>query len=173
MINWRHDRPAGRTGARPGRRWRGLNVRLPRQVTVLTVSRTSAATSTDNAGMSDERHSRLVDGRRHYYRAERLWALAAGLPVTDVPIDDIAEFDQDCWFDGIGPTCRQVADHARRIESTDLAYPVILSASGALMDGGHRIAKAWLLGRSSVQAVRFPVDPEPDWIVDDNLHDTR
>jgi hypothetical protein len=98
--------------------------------------------------MSDERHSRLVDGRRHYYRTKRLWALASVLPVTDVPIDDIAEFDKDCWFDGIVPTCRQVADHARRIQSADLAYPVILSATGALMDGGHRIAKAWLLGRS-------------------------
>ena len=61
--------------------------------------------------------------------------LSAGLPVTEVPIDHIAEFDQDCWFDGRGATCRQLAEHARRIGSADLAYPVILSANGALMDG--------------------------------------
>ena len=123
---------------------------------VEVVSRTRSATSTDNAGMSDERHSRLVDGRRHYYRTKRLWALSAELPVTEVPIDDVAEFDQDCWFDGTGPTCRQVAEHARRIESADLAYPVILSANGALMDGGHRIAKAWLLGRSKSKLCGSP-----------------
>ena len=67
--------------------------------------------------MSSEQHSRLVDGRRHYFRTERLWVLAEGLPIKQVLIDDIAESDQDCWFDGAGPTCREVAEHARRIQS--------------------------------------------------------
>lgn len=94
----------------------------------------------------------------------RLWRLAEGLPVIEVPIDSIAAFDQDCWFHGRAPTCRQVAEHARRIAAADLAYPVILSAGGGLMDGGHRIAKAWLSGATAVRAVRFAVDPEPDYI---------
>lgn len=96
---------------------------------------------------------------------ERLWSLAEGLPVVEVPIADIAEFDQDCWFRGVAPTCRQVAQHAQRIQAADLGHPVILSSSGALMDGGHRIAKAWLAGASTVRAVRFTVDPDPDWVV--------
>ena len=118
--------------------------------------------------MSSEQHSRLVDGRRHYFRTERLCVLAEGLPIKQVLIDDIAEFDQDCWFDGAGPTCREVAEHARRIQSANLTHPVILSASGGLMDGGHRIAKAWLAGESHVRAVRFAVDPEPDYIADND-----
>jgi hypothetical protein len=32
------------------------------------------------------------------------------------------------------------------------------------MDGGHRVAKAWLAGRLTVDAVCFEVDPEPDWV---------
>ncbi|GAB3759451.1 chromosome partitioning protein ParB [Microlunatus parietis] len=112
-----------------------------------------------------ERHSREVPGGRAYFLTERLWALAAGLPVVAVPIDAIAEFDQDCWFDGGPATCREVARHADRIQRADLDYPVILSADGRLMDGGHRIAKAWLAGRTMINAVRFPVDPEPDYIV--------
>ena len=32
------------------------------------------------------------------------------------------------------------------------------------MDGGHRVAKAWLDGRLTVDAVRFEFDPEPDWV---------
>ena len=47
----------------------------------------------------------------------------------------------------------------------DLRYPVILSAEGFLMDGGHRIARAHLLGLTTVAAVRFPVDPEPDYVL--------
>ena len=33
------------------------------------------------------------------------------------------------------------------------------------MDGGHRIAKAYLLGRTTARARRFVNDPDPDWIV--------
>jgi hypothetical protein len=118
--------------------------------------------------MSDERYSRLVGGQRQYFLTERLWRLTEGLPVVDVPISEIVEFDQDCWFDGKAPTCRQVAEHARRIMSADLSYPVILSASGALMDGGHRLARAWVAGATTVPAVRFRVDPQPDHVVEDD-----
>jgi hypothetical protein len=114
-----------------------------------------------------EHHSHLVDGRRHHFWTDRLWELARSLPIHWVLIDDIAEFDQDCWFHGQAPTCRQVAEHARRIQAADLSFPVLLTPDGALMDGGHRISKAWLLGHTSVPAVRFRVDPEPDWITDD------
>jgi hypothetical protein len=33
------------------------------------------------------------------------------------------------------------------------------------MDGMHRLAKAWLLGLTDIQAVQFGHDPEPDQIV--------
>jgi hypothetical protein len=113
-----------------------------------------------------ERHSYPVPGGRAYWLTQRLWAAAGGLPVQRVPITQISEFDQDCWFVGHhAPTCRAVAEHAQRILAADLAYPVILAADGHLMDGGHRIAKAWLEGRAEVAAVRFEVTPEPDWIV--------
>ncbi len=114
-----------------------------------------------------EKHSHPVPGGRGFWWTEGLWAAAAGLPVVSVPIDAIAEFDQDCWFGGRAPTCREVAEHARRIENADLRHPVILAADGGLMDGGHRIARAWLDGRTEVDAVRFDVDPEPDWVVPD------
>ena len=111
-----------------------------------------------------ERHSRTVPGGRAFFLTERLWELAKDLPVEPVPIDTIREFDQDCWFDGAPVTCRMVAQHAERIQLADLSYPVILSADGRLMDGGHRIAKAWLTGSTMIDAARFTVDPEPDYI---------
>lgn len=114
---------------------------------------------------SAETHSHPVSGGRGHWLTERLWSAAAALPVTAVAIDDIPEFDMDCWFRGGGATVRAVAEHARRIEAADLSYPVILSASGGLMDGGHRVAKAYLQGASTVAARRFVTDPEPDWIV--------
>ncbi|MFT4934424.1 MAG: hypothetical protein ACI9LT_001104 [Pseudoalteromonas distincta] len=118
------------------------------------------------AGPPDEKHSRTVPGGRGYWWTQRLWALAADLPVEQVALSDIAEFDQDCWFQGRHtPSVREVAAHARRIFNADLSYPVILNAQGQLMDGGHRLAKAWMEGRTHIAAVRFPVTPEPDWMI--------
>src|SRR3954466_2659529 len=112
----------------------------------------------------EHHHSHIVDGRRCHWWTDRLWAASKDLPIEQVAIDSIAEFDVDCWFRGRAPTCREVAEHARRINDADLTHPVILSASGELMDGGHRIAKAYLLRDETVAARRFTVDPEPDWV---------
>ena len=112
------------------------------------------------------KYSRLTGHGRLVWFVERLWYLAQSLPQYTVPLAQIAEFDQDCWFGpGTPPTCRAVAAHARRILAADLTYPIILSADGALMDGGHRIAKAYLLDQRTIAAVRFSVDPEPDYLL--------
>lgn len=108
-----------------------------------------------------EKHSRPVPGGRAFYLTERLWELSAGLPVESVPIDSIKAFDEDCWFGGRPVTCRMVARHAALIQKADLSYPVILSADGRLMDGGHRISKAWINGHTTINAVRFKADPAP------------
>jgi hypothetical protein len=113
-----------------------------------------------------DKHSRLTSEGRLVWFVERLWYLTRELPLRQIPIDQIAEFDQDCWFGPAAPpTCRAVADHARRIAAADLRYPIILSAQGYLMDGGHRVAKAHLLNLREVAAVQFPLDPEPDYIL--------
>lgn len=110
-----------------------------------------------------EKHSRPVAGGRAFYLTERLWELSAGLPVESVAIDSIKAFDEDCWFGGRPVTCRMVARHAALIQKADLSYPVILSADGRLMDGGHRISKAWINGHTTINAVRFKADPAPDY----------
>ncbi|GAA0572873.1 hypothetical protein HPO96_17735 [Kribbella sandramycini] len=112
-----------------------------------------------------ETHSRPAPGGRAHYYTRRLWELSADLPVESVEIAAIKEFDQDCWFGGREVTCRMVAEHAGRIQNADLSYPIILSADGGLMDGGHRLSKAWLAGQTTINAVRFPTDPTPDWFV--------
>ena len=115
-----------------------------------------------------EKHSRMTDRGRAVWLTERLWELARDLPVRRVPVGQIRELDLNCWF-GAGevPTCRAVAAHALRISRADLRYPIILSADGGLMDGGHRVCKALMLGHTEVAAVQFDQDPEPDYIVPD------
>ena len=108
-------------------------------------------------------HSHEEGGERLTWNVERLWDLAKELPVQAVPLASVeAVLDEDCWFGGKAPTLRDVAKHARRIYEADFSNPILLAASGRLMDGGHRIARAWLEGKAEINAVRFPEDPEPD-----------
>ena len=121
-----------------------------------------------------ETHSTIRHGRRLVWYTERLWRLAESLPSFEIGVNEISELDRDCWFVGREPTLRRVAEHAGRIRDADLSRPIILNADGSLMDGGHRLCKALLLGMKTIKAVRFAVMPEPDEtvsITDNRAHD--
>ncbi|HEX9275855.1 MAG TPA: hypothetical protein VGA51_05580 [Casimicrobiaceae bacterium] len=97
---------------------------------------------------------------------DRLVALASALQPQRVALAEIRELDEPYWSTGYDRplTCRDVAEHARLIHEADPDFPVILSSDGRVMDGMHRIAKALLEGRTHVTAVRFPNDPDPDYV---------
>lgn len=104
------------------------------------------------------------DGLRAW-DVDRLVALTKDSPVIEVPLSAIAELDKPYWYDhGYLPTCRNVAEHARLINEADLAFPIILSSDGGVMDGMHRVAKAAMEGRSTISALQFAQDPEPDYV---------
>jgi hypothetical protein len=105
------------------------------------------------------------DGLRAW-NARRLVDLTKSLPRERVRLTAIRELDEPYWGnEGTKQlTCREVVDHARLINESDLAYPFILSSDGRVMDGMHRICKALLMGLDEIEAVRFRHDPEPDYI---------
>jgi len=95
---------------------------------------------------------------------ERLIELSKGLAVSEIPLDSISEVDTAYWFTGNSdePTVRTIVDHMRLVHEVDPAYPIILGADGRVMDGMHRIARALLRGETTIRAVQFQVQPEPD-----------
>lgn len=90
----------------------------------------------------------------------------AALEPVQVPLAEIRELDLPFWFSGEDdvPTCRRVAEHARLIQETSLAYPIILDPEGRVLDGMHRVCKALIEGRASIEAFRLPSLPEPDYV---------
>lgn len=94
----------------------------------------------------------------------RLVALAARLPRKMIPLTAIRELD-DAWAGAAEPrTWRALVEHMKLIDAADSSYPIILSATGAVMDGMHRVAKAARQSRVEIEAVQFDVDPEPDHV---------
>lgn len=68
------------------------------------------------------------------------------------------------WRPDEGQTWRAMVQHIVLMDQADLSYPIILSSSGAVMDGMHRVAKALREGRVDITAVQFEHDPEPDHV---------
>ena len=95
---------------------------------------------------------------------DRLVELSEGLPVTDVTLSDIQELNERLDENGKSPTYRSIAEHMKLVQETDLKYPIILSNTGRVMDGMHRVIKAILLGHETIKAVQFKEDLKPDYV---------
>jgi hypothetical protein len=115
--------------------------------------------------MRPQYHFRSSPQGLYAWNVHHLVELSRDLPHEQVPLSAIRELDEPYWNnDGARMTCREVVDHARLMLDCDLAFPIILSSDGRVMDGMHRICKALFENRAEIEAVRFVHDPEPDYI---------
>src|SRR6478752_133151 len=99
------------------------------------------------------------------WNVDRLVALTREFPRIQVALAGIRELDEAFPSDEKGVvTWRNVVGHMALIAAADSSYPIILAANGEVMDGRHRIAKALLARRTTIEAVQFRKDPEPDYV---------
>ena len=106
-----------------------------------------------------------ADGLLPFWTMRQLWELAAKLPVKKLRVADLArELDEVRWFSEAHqkfPTCRAVTEHARDIFEADFSHPIILNPQGEVVDGMHRLCRAWLEGIEEIDAVQLSTMPEP------------
>src|SRR5689334_21227464 len=95
---------------------------------------------------------------------DRLVELSSTLQRRRVSLSDIKELDEVWFGDDQQQTLRSMIEHLKLIQEADHAFPIILSASGSVIDGLHRVAKAVLQGSQQIEAVQFAEDPEPDYV---------
>lgn len=115
--------------------------------------------------MRKQYHSRRVGADTWIWDVHRLVRLSRALPVRSVPVSEIAEADENWWFqdsDALA-TPRAIAAHLALVKQADLDYPIILCSDGRLMDGMHRVVKALAEDRAEINAVRFATTPAPDF----------
>lgn len=107
------------------------------------------------------------DDNLYFWSAKRLWQLAATEPVILISLDDFDWTNDNFQFNLPTDTLywRDIGDQAKQILAADLSYPIIISANGNVMDGMHRILKAYVFNLPSIPAVRFAVTPSPDRVV--------
>jgi len=95
---------------------------------------------------------------------DRLVELLRKFTVRAVPLEEIQELDDALFGADEAPTWRSFAAHCRLVQEVELRYPIIRAANGAVMDGMHRVSKALIEGRGTIEAVQFDTDPEPDYV---------
>ena len=109
-----------------------------------------------------------INGERNTWFIQSLVKATASLPIVDIELADLDEYlDDNAWFHGGNePTIRAFIQHYRRTEQADLNYPIIISPQLGVLDGLHRMAKAHMIGLSSIRAVILAELPAPDYIGD-------
>ena len=112
--------------------------------------------------------------KQYYFRAspngllawdvDRLVLLSHGLPIRAVPLSELRELDEAVFGENEPPTWRSFAAHMQLVQAAELSYPIIRAADGTVMDGMHRVTKALVEGRDTIDAVQFVTDPTPDYV---------
>jgi hypothetical protein len=86
----------------------------------------------------------------------RLITLTKDFEVMEVPLESMNIY---YLYDKL--TLREMVTHMHAVSDADLSYPIILDEDGELLDGRHRIMKALFLGKKTIKAVKFDVNPDP------------
>lgn len=102
----------------------------------------------------------FIDDQGRVFKDESLREASRDLPVidyvlTDSLMDEILRWKLVNFHDYL--------THFRRVLNADLTTPLIIRSDGVIMDGWHRIIKAYNTGLRALPAKRFEVDPAPDF----------
>lgn len=114
--------------------------------------------------MRKQYHFRQVGEDTYIWDVHRLVELSQNFATIEIALTEIRELNESYWFPNTHPTTQEIIDHIQLVQDADLKYPIIVCADGRLMDGMHRVAKAKLQGQLTLQAVKFEVTPQPDFI---------
>ena len=101
------------------------------------------------------------DGKIYQWEVSYLWKISEGKDVMEIPIQQLFNnLDQRSWFyDTNPPSVIEMLSHCRRIVQANLEYPIIIDKYGIVIDGLHRLAKAYIEDKKSIKAVCL--DPLP------------
>ena len=89
----------------------------------------------------------------------RLIKLAEEFPAYEVPV---FTFPTWIWPWEDDQSLDSFINHAHRVQNADLSIPILISPSGAIIDGMHRLCKAILEKKETVKVKYFKELPSPD-----------
>lgn len=106
----------------------------------------------DRCGWVDHSKGDLLE----QWDVSALWESSKWIKPHEVDVSDVKARCSGGWLDYL-PSLQhfEVAPEVKRLEAADLSYPIILHPAGWVMDGYHRIGKAFMQGHVKIWAVQF------------------
>lgn len=98
----------------------------------------------------------MDDGRVYSWSVHKLWKLVEPLPVIKILVYDIYQTVKRHIEE------EYITEDWKRVAHADLSYPIIVNDLHGVVDGVHRIAKAYQLNKRYISAKRIKTMPEPD-----------
>ena len=111
-----------------------------------------------------------IDSKGNTWYVTTLREKSASLKPFNKPLKELEHWLDSSVWETHPITIREAANHFERIYTAKLTQPIILSSSGELMDGAHRLALAYHLGLEYIKAVQFSINPEPDILTHAKKH---
>lgn len=115
--------------------------------------------------MRKQYHLRPTDNGFNAWDVDNLIEATKNFNIVKVCILDLLERNKFHWNQGHNIlTTQSIFNHMKLVEDCSLDYPIILSAEGIIMDGMHRVDKAYIQNKLEINAVQFDITPSPDYI---------
>lgn len=108
-------------------------------------------------------HFRKIGEDTHIWRIEPL--LKYRFTPLDLMLGKITEIHEPYWYAATNgtPTCISVMRHAAQAHASNLSYPILICENHKIIDGMHRVMKAYSEGLATIRAHQITL-PAPDFI---------
>lgn len=115
--------------------------------------------------MRQQYHLRKVGTDFYIWDVNKLINSLKSIKVTKTPLSEISELNHDYWSFGSTPiVTKKIAEHAKLILECDLTHPILLCPERKLIDGMHRVCKAYIKGQTTIDSIILKKLPSPDYV---------
>lgn len=111
----------------------------------------------DTIKLSENTWSRTEGNTRYRWQVASLiqWVKEKEYVEFELPLDAV----DLSWLPFGSDNILEFIQHVRRVNETDLQYPILIDSFGTICDGWHRVCKAILEGKSTIKAIRIDEMP--------------
>ena len=90
------------------------------------------------------------------WQVSHLWKASSWIKPFELDVNEARSRCAGGWLDHLPQLDhREVTPELTRLWAADLSYPIVVHPVGWIMDGYHRIGKAFMRGDKSILAVQF------------------
>jgi hypothetical protein len=110
-------------------------------------------------------HFREVGEDTYIWDVNKLLKTIDDSRVVNMSLDSFKEqYFSEYWSKGKSLSCSDIATHARLINEADLSYPILVCPDRLVVDGMHRLCKAFLESKETIKVIVLDKLPEADYI---------